>query len=133
VWLNRAAGSATGSGWFLPAYSASRLFGGGFDALGRPVAAYADAVFCTHLRLTWLAPDGVTVAATNGVAAGNGLVRVEIRVFWLLNPNSEPVTTAGLCPVAAINDNTWANQVGAAVDRYGFVYQATAVRQNQER
>lgn len=130
TWLSRVGSSGSASsGWFLPAYSTTQRFGGAFDALGNPVSDYSQAVFCTHVRLQWLSPDGAVVSSPTSTT-GNGLIRTEVRVFWLKSPGTSPATTDGFCPSSMINDVGWATTVGRAVDRYQFVYQASAVRQN---
>ncbi len=56
-------------------------FGKAFDALGSPLPddQAAAARFCTQVRLTNL----YSAAGGNGRLAGNGLIRAEVRVFWL--------------------------------------------------
>ncbi len=114
-WLKNADGNA--NVWFRPAWIPERNFGAGFDALGNPLAeANVDqAVYCANVRLTWLYP----------ATAGNGLLRAEVRVFWLRDgvggtPNGKPVCDPGTDP----------NLVEVNGDRYHFVYQATAIKQN---
>jgi prepilin-type N-terminal cleavage/methylation domain-containing protein len=101
--------------WLRPAYVLDRDFGAAFDALGNPLDdAVADqAVYCAHIRLTWLYPD----------TAGNGLLRAEVRVFWLRDGMGGTADGAALCatPPAAVEN------LGI---RYHFVYQATAIKQN---
>lgn len=130
MWLSRVGTSGTTpSGWFLPAYSATQRFGGAFDALGNPVSDYSQAAFCAHVRLQWLSPDGAQVSSPSSTT-GNGLIRTEVRVFWLKDAGTAPATTDGFCPAGMVNDVAWATTVGRAVDRYQFVYQTSAVRQN---
>ena len=112
-WLNQI---ATNDGvWFEP--EAVGQFGPAFDALGNVVPAAADpsqVVFCTHLRLTWLQPE----------TGGSGLIRAEVRVFWLRDGGGGAVADGGLCNDGAVD------QIGAAVTNYHFVYQTTAIKQN---
>jgi type II secretory pathway pseudopilin PulG len=120
IWLKGvpAAGSSTDN-WFRPAYSPAMAFGPGFDPLGRPVtvANMASAVYCTHLRLNWLFPEQTTVA-------GNGLIRAEVRVFWLREGG--PGSTAAVCAAGTDPDD-----IAEAVDTYHFVYETGAIRQNR--
>ena len=112
-WLQQVVGNA--GVWFRPSYDQNLDFGAGFDALGNVVsdANIEQAVYCTHLRLTWLyAP-----------AAGNGLIRAEIRVFW-----ARDAGTVNAQPVCA--PETPAQNVQNASNRYHFVYQTTAIKQN---
>lgn len=103
--------------WFRPNFIVTRGFGAGFDALGNPLtdAAAADAVFCTHIRLAWLYPD----------VNGNGLLRAEVRVFWLRDGMGGTVDGQPLC-----NPGTDPTQIEDNGDRYHFVFQATAIKEN---
>jgi len=114
-WLSTATGLA--NTWIRPAYAAQRDFGAGFDLLGRPLpdTQVADQVFCTHVRFSWLYPS----------TAGNGLLRAEVRVFWLRDGmggtiNGQPLCDTGTAPGLVEN----------AGERYHFVYQTTAIKQN---
>ncbi len=112
TWLQQ-----VGGGWVRPAYSATREFGAGFDALGNPVSDVnpGDAVFCSHVRMTWLYPE----------ASGNGLIRTEVRVFWLRDGQGAPVGNQPICdPATAV-----AAVEGAGL-KYHFVHQASAAKQN---
>jgi len=61
--------------WVLPPYSPVLAFGPAFDALGNPTDPTKGGIaFCSHLRLSWLYQPTVS---------GNGLIRAEVRVFWL--------------------------------------------------
>src|SRR5262244_1226376 len=51
VWLKLIVASP--DAWTQPAYNSNLLFGPGFDALGNPVSNLENAVFCTHVRLSW--------------------------------------------------------------------------------
>lgn len=116
-WLGNVEG-----GWVRPAYVTDRV-GAAFDALGRPLtdADAARAQFCTNIRLTYLyQPTFPTF--------GNGLMRAEIRVFWLRDGETVLNASNGLCPTAATAADMEA--VGLAVDRYEFVYQTTGIRQH---
>jgi prepilin-type N-terminal cleavage/methylation domain-containing protein len=114
-----------GNGWFRPAFPTDatvRPFGPGFDALGNPVTdpnQLATAHFCTHLRLSWLRPEG----------QGNALIRTEVRVFWaregqLLTDQAIAIGTSGICADIA------PDVVAAALNQFHFVYMTSAVKQN---
>ena len=105
--------------WFRPAFDAALDFGPGFDALGDVVADanVQQATFCTHIRLTWLYPQD----------AGNGLVRTEVRVFWQREGMGALIGDS-VCDATADP-----NAITAASDRYHFVYQTSAVKQNTAR
>ncbi len=115
-WLNDA------NAWQRPPYIGTRTFGGAFDALGNPLADgdVAQARFCTHVRMTWLYP------ATMGVG-GNGMLRAEIRVFWLRDSEG-PVAVPAFCDVTQAAATVSA--IGLATDRYHFVYQTVGIRQH---
>ena len=117
-WLN----SVDEDDWVRPAFVAGvQNFGAAFDALGNPLSDTAPdlarARYCTNVRLTWLYPD-------NRPVTGNGLMRAEIRVFWLRDGESD-IDVAGICKVTVPTAT-----VGQAVDRYHFVYHTTGLRQH---
>jgi prepilin-type N-terminal cleavage/methylation domain-containing protein len=118
-WLNDA------NVWQRPAYIPTRRFGGAFDALGNPLADtdVAQARFCTHLRMAWLYP-------TTMGAGGNGMLRAEIRVFWLRDDEAALDSNATMC--ATGQTAAQARDIGLATDRYRFVYQAVGVRQHSQ-
>ena len=104
--------------WFRPAYEGTQMkFGPGFDGLGNPLdtSAMENAVYCTHVRLSWLFPEVTNVT-------GNGLIRAEVRVFWLREggPGGSDVCSESGVP----------GTIGADTERYHFVYQTGAIRQN---
>ncbi len=105
------------SAWFRPNWVATRAFGPGFNALGNPVDGTDQAVFCAHVRLNWLNRD-------NQGNVGNGLIRAEVRVFWLREGVLGGISDEPLC--SAVDDPA---QVGQRPDLYHFVYNASAVRQ----
>jgi|SoiMethySBSTD1v2_1073268.scaffolds.fasta_scaffold195851_3 prepilin-type N-terminal cleavage/methylation domain-containing protein len=110
-----------GGGWVRPAYVGGvQNFGAAFDALGNPLSEtsgdLARARYCTHVRLSWLYPQNLPVT-------GNGLMRAEIRVFWLRDGESN-INTAGICQAGVATAT-----IGQAVDRYHFVYHTTGIRQ----
>jgi type IV pilus assembly protein PilV len=118
-WLNDA------NTWQRPAYIEDRKFGGAFDALGNPLkdADVAQARFCTHLRMAWLYPS------TMG-AGGNGMLRAEIRVFWLRDGEVPLDSTTSMCSEA--QTATQAKNIGLATERYHFIYQTVGVRQHSQ-
>ncbi|HVY27710.1 MAG TPA: prepilin-type N-terminal cleavage/methylation domain-containing protein [Polyangiaceae bacterium] len=115
-WVN---GVGQGS-WLRPAYVVSRNFGARFDALGNPLKDTPEdqalTRFCTNVRLTPLPLD------TMGLA-GNGVLRAEIRVYWLRDGASP---TLPFCT----EDAAQAALLGLRSDLYQFVYITTAVRQH---
>jgi len=126
VWLKNVVTNANASSWFLPAYNAGFAFGPGFDALGNPVnttTSLAGVQFCTHLRLSWLYPPPLTSDA------GNGLIRAEVRVFWLRDGQASPVSNLNPCdptmPIANISAAT-------ASSSFHFVQKITAIRENMK-
>lgn len=79
AWLQQVGVEGVEPQWFVPAFSATRQLGEAFDALGSvvpPENVEADAQFCVHLRLSWLA------RTANAGKTGAGLVRAEVRVYW---------------------------------------------------
>lgn len=113
TWLNLEQGD-----WILPTANAAQGFGPGFGALGQPITLPADAsqiVFCTHLRLSSL--------ISPNTQPGNGLIRVEVRVFWPRDGESFN-GGAAYCDAAA-NVTT----IGRSPQAFHFVYKSTAVRQ----
>jgi Tfp pilus assembly protein PilV len=110
------------NGWARPAYQTDRV-GAAFDALGRPLkdTEVAQARFCTNIRLTYLFQPNVPTS-------GNGLMRAEIRVFWLRDGEEVLNASDGLCPTTAVAADMV--EIGKAVDRYEFVYQTTGLRQH---
>jgi prepilin-type N-terminal cleavage/methylation domain-containing protein len=118
-WLNDA------NVWQRPAYIAGRQFGGAFDALGNPLQdnQLSRAAFCSHVRMAWLFP-------TTMGTAGNGMLRAEIRVFWLKDGEVPLDSTASIC--SASQTATQARAIGLATERYRFVYQTVGVRQHSQ-
>ncbi|HET9954707.1 MAG TPA: prepilin-type N-terminal cleavage/methylation domain-containing protein [Polyangiaceae bacterium] len=121
-WLSLAPaeGSGPNRDWVRPTWNARRQFGPGFTAQGRPVdpaTSPNDVRFCTHIRLSWLYPQ-------NGVITGNGLLRAEVRVFWLREGGS------ALGNVSICDPSVNPNAVGAETRRYHQIYEVTAVREN---
>lgn len=115
VWLQAVSSNANQStSWTLPAWDANLQFGPAFDALGNPInpaTSPGEVKYCTHLRLSWLYQP---------TAAGNGLIRAEVRVFW---PKEGQGMTATTCTAAQI-----ANVI-AAPEKYHFVQKISAIRE----
>lgn len=118
-WLQAPANNANEGNWFLPGWNAALGFGPAFDALGNPLnpVNLASAAFCSHLRVSWLYPANPT--------SGNGLIRAEVRVFWLRDGQASPVANTNPCapgmPIASV---TGATQV------FHFVQKITGIREN---
>jgi hypothetical protein len=72
-----------------------------------------------NTRLSWL--------YNNTGIAGNGVVRAEIRVYWLREGQSVLTPADGLC--AANPDVATMNAIGQATTRYHFIYQTVGIRQ----
>ena len=112
--------------WVRPQWSSARQFGAAFDGLGNPIseggssggasATLKQAVFCTNIRLDWLYPD----------TSGNGLIRAEVRVFWVRAGMGGPVDYPDVC-----NPQTLPTDISSKnnVTRYHFVYQTAAIKQ----
>ena len=115
IWLQAVKGNAnTANDWFLPAYSNLLAFGAAFDALGNPVdpTSTTGVAFCSHLRLSWLYQPTIT---------GNGLIRAEVRVFWLRDGQQ---FTQDMCSSAQVV------KVGEAPQTFHFVQKITGIREN---
>jgi prepilin-type N-terminal cleavage/methylation domain-containing protein len=110
---------ATEGQWRRPAYNETVDFGPAFDALGNvvPAGSEQDAHYCTHVRFSWLYPEATPTV-------GNGLIRAEVRVFWLRDGEGT-IDGQGVC-----DPGTPVNDVGEAVPNYHFVYKTSAIRQN---
>jgi hypothetical protein len=104
--------------WFRPAPVAAVNFGPEFDELGNPVGGNGQ--FCVDLR----------VSPFNGLQeelAGQGLRRVEVRVFWI---RDHATATSSTTPMAF--PCQWAPAQVSAVAQASmlhFVYLSGAVRQ----
>jgi prepilin-type N-terminal cleavage/methylation domain-containing protein len=119
TWLQFVTSKAdTSANWFFPPYTTVPItFGPAFDALGNPVNPVANAAnvaFCSHLRLSWLyQPD----------SGGNGLIRAEVRVFWLRDGQTFLGNMCAAGTVANINN---------ATTTFHFVQKITAIRENSQ-
>jgi len=128
AWRNTfAAGFLNTNGvWERPPYILNRNFGAAFDSLGNPLqdsdADLKKARFCSHVRMSWLFPNGMD-------RAGNAVLRAEIRVFWL-REGSSPLNNGAFCGAPATQTPDVVAQIGQSTDRYHFVYETVAVRQH---
>jgi prepilin-type N-terminal cleavage/methylation domain-containing protein len=117
TWLQSVTPNAnTANDWLLPQYSTVLSFGPAFDALGNPLnpttAPNGSIAFCSHLRLSWLYQPTVS---------GNGLIRAEVRVFWLRDGQG---FAQGMCTAAQVAN------VGSAPQTFHFVQKISAIREN---
>ncbi|HEY2408075.1 MAG TPA: prepilin-type N-terminal cleavage/methylation domain-containing protein [Polyangiaceae bacterium] len=114
-WLKSVVTNPGSGGWVLPnpAYSTHFQFGSYFDALGNPQQLATGAAFCTNIRLSWLYQE----------TQGNGLIRAEVRVYWLRDGQSS--VTANTNPCLETPDN-----VTAGASHYHFVQKVTALKEN---
>lgn len=118
VWLQSVLPNAdNAANWFVPVYSGTaaggRNFGPAFDALGAPVnPATGTVAFCSHLRLSWLYQP---------TKDGNGLIRAEVRVFWLRD--GQPFAQ-NMCTTASVG------AIQGATSTFHFVQKITAIREN---
>jgi hypothetical protein len=115
TFLASAAGQPT---WFRPTFSGGSRFGPEFDELGNTVAR--DGRFCVDLRVS-------PVNGATALAEGNGMSRVEVRVYWLrdgmvLTPAvTVPAFPCQMLPVQVSLES------GSSL--FHFVYLSGAVRQ----
>jgi prepilin-type N-terminal cleavage/methylation domain-containing protein len=120
-WLNQTVTNANAGSWFLPGWNTALGFGPAFDALGNPinttVAGLGNVAFCSNLRLSYLYPPNPTT--------GNGLIRAEVRVFWLRDGQTSPQAGTNMCattmPTSLIN---------GATANFHFVQKITGIREN---
>lgn len=126
AWLSNVA--LTNTHWTQPAWVQTRLFGPTFDAQGTPInpTSGATPAFCAHIRLSWLYQPS---AASGAAITGNGLIRAEVRVFWLRDGmsgvNKLPLCSTQVNPDLIGTDDNRGN--------YHFVYSTSAVRENTAR
>lgn len=108
--------------WRRPAYLANRQIGSAFDALGNPLTDSAadklKARFCTNIRMSWLFPTTMN-------RAGNGVLRAEIRVYYLRD-GATPFQKSQFCN----EDDGQTAVLGQHPEIYQFSYEAVAVRQH---
>jgi len=115
VWLRNVGGD-----WFRPADDV--MGSPTFDALGNDVRdtslAAGAGVFCTNIRLAWLyGPPSPSPPY---------LMRAEVRVYWLRDGGGGVIDPAKTICDPGIDPAT----ISPAVDRYHFVYVASAIAQN---
>jgi prepilin-type N-terminal cleavage/methylation domain-containing protein len=121
-WLNNVDGQ-----WFRPTDSA--VGSPTADALGNdvPDTDLSPGVFCTNVRLTWLygPPPG---------APPPYLIRAEVRTYWVRDSFSyDPAKSGTVNGKNVCDPSTDLALVSPALERYHFVYIASAVAQNQAR
>jgi len=109
--------------WVLPLPNPANTMGPSFNALGNFIAQANQAMFCVHIRLTPLL-----------VAAGSGLVRTEVRVFW---PKAGHAWEGGAAPCTAVPSafreldlSATSSATNTELDNFHFLYTASAVRQS---
>jgi type IV pilus assembly protein PilV len=110
--------------WFIPAYSPQRAFGTAFSGLGNPVDASLNPgvpAFCAHLRFAFLHSETLPTA-------GNGVIRAQIRVFWLREDATAPLAVSNMKNLCTVDDATFATNVSA----FHVVYLTTAIRQTPQ-
>lgn len=117
--------------WTRPLYVTDRV-GGAFDELGAPLDDdnAGNAAFCTHIRATWLYDN-------NAGVGGSGLIRAEIRVFWLRDGHGVGLdgigntwlSTEGLCPR---QNAARVTAIGQDTSAYRFLYQTVGLRQHSQ-
>jgi prepilin-type N-terminal cleavage/methylation domain-containing protein len=119
-WLGGQNGVTLGI-WSRPQFVVARGFGAAFDALGNPLTddALAQAQFCSNVRLTQLYADTPNVV-------GNGMMRAEIRVYWLRD--GEQDVAPPFCKARPSADEITKIEQSPGV--YHFIYQAAGVRQH---
>jgi prepilin-type N-terminal cleavage/methylation domain-containing protein len=123
TWLSTVGAEGSSASWFRPTYSSSRRMGPGFDALGSAVTATAlaaDARFCSDLRLSWL-------NSQTGIKRGAGLLRAEVRVYWLregLTGLADTIPTS-VCGLSMTEMNKPENQ-----RLFHIVYLSTALKEH---
>jgi len=110
--------------WIRPADFPGQDVSAAADVRGRDIFNDPETAYCTHIRLTQLSDN---------------MIRADVRVFWLrlsdapYDPQGGTQTgwtgTIGGQPLCSPNPG-YIQAVGAAVDRYHFVYLSTAVLRN---
>ena len=118
TWLKSINTGSNDGNWQLPDFVAARRFGPRFNVFGEPDTDADD--YCAQIRLTWLYPD-----ENNGGVPGTGVIRTEVRVFWLRDGASrvdEDCTGTSGATMTAVT---------GATDSYHFVHQAGAVAQHR--
>lgn len=117
VWLKAATPNNAGT-WDKPAYSPELLFGPAFGPLGQPRDP-ADQPqldhFCTHVRLAFLQNE-------IGSTSGNGVIRAQVRVFWLREDQAAAAPTGNLCAITTA-------AFDASIDAFHAIYLTTSIRQ----
>ncbi|HTA91097.1 MAG TPA: prepilin-type N-terminal cleavage/methylation domain-containing protein [Polyangiaceae bacterium] len=121
VWLQGVVSNAGANSWFLPAWNTQLGFGPAFDALGNPINTtngdLSNVAFCSNLRLSYLFPPNPS--------SGNGLIRAEVRVFWLRDGQTSPQAGTNMCATTMPT-----NLINGATNVFHFVQKITAIREN---
>lgn len=118
VWLKATTQNSTGA-WDKPVYSAALGFGPAFGPLGQPRDPTDQPQldhFCAHIRLAFLQNEAATSTA------GNGVIRAQVRVFWLRDDQSANAPTGNIC---AVTDSDFSNNL----ESFHVVYLTTSIRQ----
>lgn len=107
-WLSRI-GTA---GWQNPGIPGTNYAGvsAAADVFGRDLPPTEPPMFCTQMRLQWIADPGASMLM-------GALIRAEVRVIWARLDSPEIASCDGLNPDATPN-------------AYHFVYATTVIRQN---
>ena len=61
---------------------------------------------------------------------GNGMLRAEVRVFWLRDGQAPLDSNATVC--SSTQSDVQARAIGLTTDRYHFVYQTVGLRQHSQ-
>jgi type IV pilus assembly protein PilV len=118
VWLKAATPNNEGS-WDTPVYSKELLFGPAFGPLGQPRDPDDQPQlnhFCAHIRLAFLQNE-------NGSTTGNGVIRAQVRVFWLREDQATAAPSGAICKVV-----TPAAFAGS-LDAFHMLYLTTSIRE----
>lgn len=118
VYLNNApAGVATPGDWFTPVPVIPGRFASA-DYFGRDSGVAADMVFCSQLRLHWV--------------AGQSALRVDVRTWWAKTGSaSSDQTSVDLRPFAGCAAANVTVDLDSATPRLHAVYGSTVVRWNR--
>ncbi len=122
AWINPNATTDSAGAWLRPSYDTTRDIGARFDGLGNPLPNdnTTETAFCANIALTPLYRS-----------AGNGVLRVEVRVFWLKDTGAADAVRTFCAAGSSPNDaaETITEEAAADPGLYHFVYETSAVRQ----
>lgn len=117
-WLHNVTPQGQAAQWFRPTQAAIGITGV-HDALGRDdAAASAQGPFCVNLRLSWL-------------RQGEGLMRAEVRVYWLRENLAVSKTNLSVQPPATLCASPPDQQLETHRDVYHMVHAVTAISRNK--